>query len=152
VLTAEVDCGGNENCKWCAEQGKCKKTDDDCDAASEEVEIEVDYENGGVQLFNGGLGYADDDKVQVKLKYIFEVSSEDATRLGPSFVDLETQSFDVRQEEGTFFEGVNARRINIDMPVDGVGNIALQAFFFLEDGTITSPTGEEYDVSVGGKY
>eukprot|EP00529_Nitzschia_sp_RCC80_P017040 CAMPEP_0113520974 /NCGR_PEP_ID=MMETSP0014_2-20120614/44388_1 /TAXON_ID=2857 /ORGANISM="Nitzschia sp." /LENGTH=644 /DNA_ID=CAMNT_0000418893 /DNA_START=599 /DNA_END=2533 /DNA_ORIENTATION=- /assembly_acc=CAM_ASM_000159 len=145
----EAECTEDNNCQWCTEQSRCKKTDDVCDAPSNDVDFDVDFEQGGFQVFNGGLGVADEDRVRVMLKHIFEVAGDSETRLGPSFIDLENRPFFVSQEEGTFFGDMTARKITFEVPVDDVGNLSLEVFFMMEDGTITSPTGEEFDVKEG---
>jgi hypothetical protein len=151
-LEYQVDCEENTDCLWCADQEKCKRLDAECDLASGEVDLDIDYGTARFSLRNDGLGIADPNKISVKIDYLFEIGDDGETEIGSSFIDLENQEFNVEQVQDLFFGGILARRISFNASVDGVGDIELVVFFMLANGTITTPAGEVFEVNKGGMY
>lgn len=153
-LEYQVDCEGQRvDCQWCPDQEKCKRVGADCGLASAELDLEVDYDGAArFALRNAGLGITDPNQVSVKIDYLFEIGDDGETEIESSFIDLENQDFNVEQVESTFLGGILARRISFDASIDGVGDIELEVFFMLEDGPMTTPAGEVYDISEGGMF
>jgi hypothetical protein len=149
-LEYQVDCEENTDCQWCADQEKCKRLGAECDLASGEVDLDIDYGTAKFSLRNDGLGNTDPNQISVKIAYLFEIGDDGETEIGSSFIDLENQEFNVEQVQDFFFGGILARRIAFDASVDGVGDIELEVFFMLANGTITTPAGEVFEVNEGG--
>lgn len=111
--------------------------------------MDIDYEEAQFTLRNDGLGPTDPNQVSVKIKYLFEIAADGETEIDGSFVDLEYQTFDVKQVQGTFFDGIEARKVSFEANIDGVGELEMDAYIMLSDGVIESPSGEVWDVAIG---
>ncbi len=150
VQDVKIECDEIDECQWCDAQAKCKQNQTVCEDPSGEVDLDFEEMSGpGFKILDDGLGQTDPNSVSVVLSYLYEITAGGET-IGSSLVDLESQAYTVKQTIGTFFGDIEARRIQFDANIDGVGKITLDAYIMLSDGNVTTPgTDEAWVVSVG---
>ncbi|KAL3934739.1 MAG: hypothetical protein SGBAC_009605 [Bacillariaceae sp.] len=147
-LTFEPDCVGEQaTCQWCVEQQTCAPAVGLCGTPIAAVALDIEYGSPTFTLKNAGLGETDPNAVKVALNYLFEVA-EDGTEIPFSFVDVHNQGFKVSQTEGLSL-GVLSRRATFKANIVGVGSMELIVYKILEDGTLTTPSGETFEVTKG---
>ncbi|CAJ1932547.1 unnamed protein product [Cylindrotheca closterium] len=142
------DCEAEASCLWCPDEQTCNAADIFlCGVASATVRMDIEYGSPAFKLKNEGLGESDPNAVEVALNYYFEVA-EDGSEIPFSFVDVQNQGFKVSQSQGVFL-GVLSRKATFSADIVGVGSMELIVYKILEDGTITTPSGEVFDVTEG---
>jgi hypothetical protein len=145
----EPECKALDVCQWCDAQSKCKKADAICESPSGEVDLDLGDEGARFAVRDEGLGGTDPNTVSVALKYLFEIAEDGETQVGQSLVDLEFQEFEVKQVVGTFFEGIEARKISFEASIAEVGKIELDTYIMRSNGTINTSGGESWVVEPG---
>ena len=141
---AEPECNDDIDCQWCTAQSVCKNNHTKCFEPSGQVNIDIGGNNSGgsFHIRDNGLGPTDPNAVSVVLSYLYEIA-QDGETIGPSLVDMEYQDFNVTQTLGSFFGGIQARNVQFEAVIDGVGTIEMQAYIMLTNGTVAAPGGNE---------
>jgi hypothetical protein len=113
------------------------------------VDLELESTGAGFAVQDDGLGSTDANRVLLVLNKVSEVAM-DGTEVDPTHsVNVEEEEFTITQVLGVFFGGITARKISFSSSVNGVGNIKLEAFQILSNGTITNDGGETWVVRPG---
>ena len=153
LLDVAPECNATEDCKWCEAQSRCEFSNATCGVQRGEVGIEFDNDSmtAGFVLQDDGLGSTDNDAVSVSLEYLFEVA-DDGTTVPGSLVDFAFEEFSITQSIGGFSvssDDVLARKINFEATIEGVGNINMDVFIFLNGGAAITEAGESWSVKNG---
>ena len=155
---AQPECEGLSQCQWCGNQASCRPSQANCGAPSKEVAIDIlttdddsddDDDATFLKIQDRGLGKADPNAVSVGLAYLYEISESGET-IPSSLLDLSAVNFATKQLVGPYDGGdLQARSVYFEADIKGVGRIEMDAYFMLNDGTVTSYGNETWDVKKG---
>jgi len=149
-IDAQPECDDRLECQWCEAQLRCKNNETACREPSGEVILDlVESSMGRFKIQDDGLGPTDPNTVSVVLSYIYEVT-EDGTTIQESLVDLDFQTYNIKQSIDYYLGNIEARKILFESVIDGVGAVEMEVYIMISNGTISEPDWmETWDVQRG---